>query len=171
MIAFLSFSESTPSASTWQLNYVVLAVDGSPWGVGATLTVDGVLTRLMSSRLSDADYALHGFLPGDCKGQQTWECLCLLVAIKHWQAHVLQPGVHWTIKSDNTTVLNLVSKLSTGGEGPGLIAREIALELTDMVWQPRVASHVPGIDNVARCAFHSFYQTLHTPAHYDGKDE
>eukprot|EP00971_Amphidinium_carterae_P009439 186323-Amphidinium_carterae.1 len=68
-------------------------------------------------------YTLHGFKPGDCRDQQTWECLCVLVMIRLWSRVLLRPGIHWTIRTDNTTVLNLVTKLSASGEGPGLIAK------------------------------------------------
>eukprot|EP00971_Amphidinium_carterae_P351397 6492091-Amphidinium_carterae.2 len=132
---------------TRQLRHIVTDVDGSPWGLGATLSENGVVVKLMASPLTKDDFTIHGFKPGDCRGQQTWECLCVLVMIRLWSDLLLRPGVHWTIRTDNTTVLNLITKLSASGEGPSLIAKEIALELSDMAWQPKVASHIPGIDN------------------------
>eukprot|EP00971_Amphidinium_carterae_P181492 3600620-Amphidinium_carterae.1 len=78
-------------------------IDGSPWGLGATLTIDESMINLLEPPLTNEDYRLHGFLPGDCKEQQTWECLSLLVAIRQWPQVLQQPGTHWTVRSDNAT--------------------------------------------------------------------
>eukprot|EP00971_Amphidinium_carterae_P133354 2641496-Amphidinium_carterae.1 len=40
---------------------------------------------------------------GDHKGQQTWECLAILVATRHWKHILARPGGLWTLQSDNAT--------------------------------------------------------------------
>eukprot|EP00971_Amphidinium_carterae_P041357 812096-Amphidinium_carterae.1 len=89
---------------------------------GATLSEGGVITRLMSSPLTMEDYA----------------------SIARLQARRLQGH---SLEHHNTTVLNLVTKFSLSSEGLGLIVKEIALQLSDIAWQPKVATHIPGIDN------------------------
>eukprot|EP00971_Amphidinium_carterae_P066152 1310277-Amphidinium_carterae.1 len=97
----------------------------------------------MASAISADDCQVHGFMVGDHKGQQTWECLAVLVAARHWKSLVADPLTTWKLRTDNTTVIHMVAKLSTHGEGPALIARELALEVADLNWLPSVVEHVP----------------------------
>jgi hypothetical protein len=44
---------------------------------------------------------------------------------------------------------NMLTSLKARGKGANLIAREIALDLSDASFQPSMVEHVPGIMNVA----------------------
>ena len=54
-----------------------------------------------------------------------------------------------TTKANSNRVLyaRLVLKLKAAGRGPRLIAREIALDMAEAIYQPEVLEHVPGISN------------------------
>ena len=52
------------------------------------------------------------------------------------------------VKSDSVTALVMVIKLKATGVGTGIISREVALDVADALYEPAIASHVPGVANV-----------------------
>jgi hypothetical protein len=54
------------------------------------------------------------------------------------------------ITGDSVSMLTLITKMRPPSNSPalGLIAREMALDVADMVYAPDVAAHIPGIANV-----------------------
>ena len=43
----------------------------------------------------------------------------------------------------------MVTKMKTHSQSLGVVAREMALDISDAVYEPQVASHVPGVANIA----------------------
>ena len=85
---------------------------------------------------------------GDAAGQQTWEALAMLVALRAWAPYWREERVLLEVTGDNIGVLHLVSSMRAGGAGCNKIAREIALDLADGVFRPRLCQHTPGTSNV-----------------------
>eukprot|EP00971_Amphidinium_carterae_P352447 6492599-Amphidinium_carterae.1 len=127
---------------------VVTDLDASPWGLGATLSINNEVRFALKSAITSFDTEVFGYSIGDSAGQQTWECLALLVLTRHWRAVLANPAVRWVVRSDNMTVLRLVRTLTAHGAGPGLIARELALDWGSLSWRPMEAHHIPGVSNV-----------------------
>ena len=50
--------------------------------------------------------------------------------------------------SDNMAALSTICKMQTSSHSLGIVARELALDVADAIYEPQVASHVPGIANV-----------------------
>ena len=88
-----------------------------------------------------------GFSRGDAAGQQTWEALIGLVALRAWKQFWFRSGVKLRVRSDNMSALTLLLSLRVRGSGLNLIAREVALELGDCVFIPALTEHLPGIAN------------------------
>ena len=44
--------------------------------------------------------------------------------------------------------LSTICKMQTSSPSLGVIAREIALDIADAIYEPQIATHVPGIANV-----------------------
>ena len=84
---------------------------------------------------------------GKCDSQQTFEALAVLVALRTWVPHWIGTRSRLTVRSDSVSALVLVLKLKAAGRGPNLIAREIALDMAEAIYQPEVLEHVPGISN------------------------
>ena len=83
-------SSSWASAPNWtfdefegNLGSISIYLDASPWGLGGVLFIDGVVYSWFQSRLTHWDEKIHQRSIGDCKGQQVWECLAVLVALKY----------------------------------------------------------------------------------------
>ena len=123
--------------------------DASPWGLGADLRIQGVLTAWFCSSVSALDEQILGHTIGSPDGQQVWETLTMLVALRAWKKHWAKGRVMLHVRGDSVTMLTLVLKLRPNSSSPGLIllAKEMALDIADATYSPDVASHVPGVAN------------------------
>eukprot|EP00971_Amphidinium_carterae_P338836 6476358-Amphidinium_carterae.1 len=137
---------------------VRVELDASPWSLGGLLIQDDKPIRMFTSKLTHHDEAHYGHRIGDASGQQTWECLAVLVAIRHWRAEISNPSRRWALVSDSVAALMMMQSLSSRGEGPSAIAREIALDLGLMSWQPVLVQHKPGQLNLIPDALSRLYQ-------------
>ena len=109
--------------------------------------------------LTDIDFQRFGFARGDAAGQQTWEALAILIALRLWSGRWKKKRVVLTVRSDSVSALVILLKFKTKGVMPGLIAREIALDVGESVYRPQVISHLPGIMNVVADKLSRFAQT------------
>ena len=69
-------------------------------------------------------------LCGKAEGQQTWEALCLLIAMRIWRGRWMTRRRILCIKSDNKAALTLVTKLKAKG-ARAIIAKELGLVYAD----------------------------------------
>ena len=122
-------------------------MDASTRGLGAYLVEDGVLQEFFYSDLSDTDAAICGHRLGCSDGQQTWEALVALVALRIWSPRWRNKRSCLRVLGDSVTAMVLLLKLKAKGAGPALIAREIALDMADALYQPSVVGHLPGVAN------------------------
>ena len=120
-------------------------IDASPWGLGGILIQNGIMTHYFFSALTSIDEKIHGRKIGDSAGQQTWECLAILVALTIWQTAWDKRKCELRIRSDNIAALSMGAKMKI--KSSPLIARELALLYSRAAHEPRVFEHVPGISN------------------------
>ena len=90
---------------------------------------------------------------GDCEGQQVFEALAILVAVRAWLP-TCQHRVQLTIRSDNVGALTLAVNMRPKTSRLAVIARELALAFMQISFLPAVV-HTPGIahiiaDNLSR---------------------
>ena len=83
-------------------------LDASPWGLGGILRVNGVFTSYFASALDEHDLSRFGFALGDAKGQQTWECLVVLVALRLWLPRFRDKRVCLRVRSDSVAALQML---------------------------------------------------------------
>ena len=126
---------------------VEVCVDASPWGLGAYLAKHGAIVEYFHSSVSIEEASVLGQQIGKCESQQTFEALAVLVALRTWAAHWIGTRSRLRIRSDSVSALVMLLKLKVSGKGPNLIAREIALDMAEAIYQPEVLEHVPGITN------------------------
>ena len=91
----------------------------------------------------------HGL--GQAKGQQTWEALIVLVAMKAWtklRNQCRSTSSLLGVKGDNITALTMTLKFKATPGNVLAIARELALVMTESTFEPVVYEHVPGIASV-----------------------
>jgi len=112
------------------------------------LTADGVITEFFSDALTPQDETRFSHQIGDPRGQQTWECLAVWMAMLIWRAQWQQNRARLEVRSDSVAALTLLLKMKADGAGPAIIAREVALLLAEAPFVPTVCSHTPGLANV-----------------------
>ena len=127
---------------------VRIAVDASPWGLGGILIINGQVTQFFADCLSPHDVEMFGHIIGCAKGQQTWEALAMLVALRVWACWWQQERIRLEVTGDNVGVLSMVCKMRSSGVGSNKIARELALDLADGAFRPSLCEHTPGSANV-----------------------
>jgi len=126
---------------------VEIGTDASLWGMGGWLSINGAITHYFASPISKDDSRI---LPVEGKkGQQVWECLAILVAIRLWAHLWAQDRMILRVRGDNIGALTLLVKLRPPTKSPamGIIARELALDLAQLSFQPE-ATHTPGLSHV-----------------------
>ena len=112
------------------------------------LLVDGDIVEFFASELSCCDTERFSVSRGDPAGQQVWEALACLVAMRLWASRWSEARLRLEVRGDSVAMLSLVVGLRPRGPGLGLIAKELALCAALSPYTPVVASHVPGVANV-----------------------
>ena len=83
-------------------------MDASPWGLGAILRINGGFVEYFSDDICAEDVLRFGHGIGDSKGQQTWECLVTLVALRLWMPAYRNVRIRLRVRSDSTTAVQLL---------------------------------------------------------------
>ena len=101
----------------------------------------------LADKVTKYDVKFYRQKVGDSAGQQMWECLVLLIALKVWQHHWLPRKTAITIRSDNYSALAMTARLKVPSSA-NIIGREVALIYSHACFEPRFVDHVPGVTNV-----------------------
>ena len=122
--------------------------DACVWGLGAWLVIDGIAVEFFAIPLSQHDLTFFGFDLGDNKGQQCWETLAILVALRHWKPKWVHLRARLGFNADNVTALTAIAAFKAQrSTAVSRIARELALEISDAEFAPEFCNHIPGIAN------------------------
>ena len=108
------------------------------------MSKNGVIIKYFHDAVTQADADLFGHKIGSCEGQQTWECLALLVGARLWEDLFANRRVSLRVRGDNVGMLTLVVKLRPGNRQQAIVARELALVTSRAAFPPAVY-HTPGI--------------------------
>ena len=127
---------------------VVITWDASPFGMGATLQIQGKFVEYFSIPISCDDTEILETKSGGCDGQQVWEALTGLIALRQWATHWLGQRATLLVRADNTSALILFSTLRARTKALTIIAREFALDLGRAEFRPDMYEHVPGITDI-----------------------
>ena len=101
-----------------------------------------------ASPLTYHDEVRYQLRIGDSRGQQAWEALSILVALRLWKHIWCSKKITLTLQGDNASALTLVLKLKAQNGSMKAIAREIALIFSESSIMPAIVEHVPGMTNV-----------------------
>ena len=121
----------------------------SPVGLGAFLVANGVIKEYAFDYVTQDDEERLGIAThGSSEGQPVVEALTVLAALRLWKPWWANQRVNLEVRSDSVSALIMLIKLKTSGVGTSLIARELALDIGDSLYEPNVAAHVPGVANL-----------------------
>ena len=123
-----------------------IVVDASPWGLGGYLeaTNQGVVLEFFESKISPADSQRFKVDVGDCRGQQYWEALAILVSLRIWGKHFRAGRARLHVRGDSVVALTLASKLASSAPLLNALGAEISLELEILEIDEVFTAHTPG---------------------------
>jgi hypothetical protein len=126
---------------------IEIGTDASPYGLGGWYAQDGTILEHFSCPITDDDRRIYGISSNDSKGQQLWESLAVLVALRLWQQRWSQHRLNISVRGDNVGSLTLLLKMRPHSSKHAIIAREMALIVIESPFFPQVV-HTPGIAHV-----------------------
>jgi len=135
---------------------VQLIVDASPWGIGAVLIAHGNPVSFFGDALSKDDEEQLQVTIGESTTQQAVEALCVLVALRVWATYWQNTRSALAVRSDSVTALTMLLFCRASGS-VARVAREVALDLAEGVYRPKVGTHVPGALNITADALSRLY--------------
>ena len=106
---------------------LTFVTDASPWGLGAVALRHGIPIRYLISDLTRHDYERYHHQEGEASGQQVWEALIILVAMRAWRDLWCEGKFTICLQGDNVTALLMALRLQSPPGGVKEVARELAL--------------------------------------------
>jgi hypothetical protein len=125
--------------------HLLAAVDASPWGIGGVLLSGGTPVAWFADTITDLDLSRFNAKRGESAWNTLWEAIALLVALRLWLA--TRQSAEITVRSDSLAALFMVIKMSSSSPGLNAVAREIALESSEMLYRVHLLEHTPGLAN------------------------
>ena len=110
--------------------------------------VNGRVTKYIYDAWNKADERKFGHRIGCDKGQQTWESLGMLVAMRAWKDEWATSRTCLTLQGDSMTALYMAGSTHSKSEVNVHVARELSLLLGNAAYRPDFIEHIPGISNV-----------------------
>ena len=150
-----TFRLATFMATEGQLEIII---DASPWGLAGLLTVNGEVEEYFADPLGPFDFELYGHVAGSADGQQVWESLAALTALRLWKSRWADKAVRLRLKGDSVTMLSLVINMRPSSPGLAIIGQELALDFASVSFMPIVAQHLPGVANVSADTLSRWFQ-------------
>ena len=105
---------------------ITITTDASPLGLGAFLVITGTIAEFAFDLITLEDQRRLLATTAGPSGQQVWEALAVLAALRLWKHAWMNRRIVLEVKSDSATALVLLIKLKATGIGAGLISREVA---------------------------------------------
>lgn len=130
-----------------KLPLVTITWDASPFGMGGTLQMNGIIVEYFAIPIDANDEQSLETARGIHEGQQVWGALAGLIALRLWSVHWHGQRARLQIRSDNIGALTMLTKLRGGSRPLTIIAREYALDLGQAPWKPDIVTHIPGLAN------------------------
>ena len=126
---------------------VRMLFDASPWGAGGVLLVKDEIVAWFATQFGEQDAVATGVQFGGSESQQVAEALSILLGMRAWANSWLGDSPRLEVRSDRVTALYMLARMQTHSPHVAVIARELALTLSDACVRPDVVAHIPGVAN------------------------
>ena len=131
-------------------NTVIIGLDASPDGIGGWLYMHNAVVSYFSSTITATDRDMLGISDAvGSAGQQAAEALAILVSLRLWHRHWSTARTRLVVRGDNVAALTLLVKLQPKSASLTLVARELASDICQGLYEPDVQEHIAGISNDA----------------------
>ena len=126
---------------------MTITCDASIWGYGGWIAVDDVPLAYFSDDIQSSDEVMLGHKTGDTTGQQGFEAMALLIAMRLWGHLWRSKRICLRIRSDNIGALTVFSACKGAPGAMNAVAREYSLDAAEGSYEPVVVAHLPGVTN------------------------
>ena len=128
---------------------VGFTTDACPSGMGGFLCLNGRPVEWFAIPTTQADADVLGVpFTNTSECQQSFEALAMLIALRLWKRHWSFRRCSLAVASDNMATLSTICRMQAKSQSLQTIAREMALDTADAIYEPQVVQHVPGVANV-----------------------
>jgi len=141
---------------------ISLTFDASPWGAGGYLMIDNVLVSWFATEFTSYDALSFDVTFGNSSVQQLAEALAVLFGVRAWDRYWINKAAKIQVRSDSVSALSMVARMKSASKELGLVARELALTLSQSCVRPTVAEHTPGVANKLADSLSRRYQPGNT---------
>ena len=124
-----------------------MVFDASPWGAGGFLVMDGKFVSWFATKFDEVDEMAIGIRFGESASQQVAEALAVLFGVRTWLPKWLNKVPILEVKSDSVAAMTMVASMHTRSPQVAVVARELALTLSESCVRPQVVKHTPGVAN------------------------
>ena len=137
---------------------ISITTDASPLGMGGFLAINYGIVEYFSVPTTAEDAWRVGLeWADDSTCQQAFEAMTMLIALRLWKHKWAESRCTLHVRSDNLATLSAVTKMQSHSTSLGIIAREMALDVAEGIYEPAVAAHVPGVANLTADALSRQY--------------
>ena len=116
-------------------------------GARGFLVVDGKFVSWFAVKFDDVDERAIGIQFGDSASQQDAEALAVLLGVRAWLSIWLKRLPILEVKSDSVAAMTMVASMHTRSPQVAVVARGLALTLSESCVRPQVVKHTPGVAN------------------------
>eukprot|EP00435_Cladocopium_sp_Y103_P022748 s4373_g5.t1 len=126
-----------------------IITDASPEGLGAILTINNRVVRIMASQVTAVDALELGFQHLASSSQGVVETLAVLVALRLWEKELQSCQVQLVVESDSLIALATSQRLAGSDPALNFLGAEISIACEGAGIEGLVARHIPGTANVS----------------------
>ena len=128
---------------------VDITTDACPSGMGAFLCLNGRPIEWFAVPTTQADADVLGVpFTNTSECQQAFEALAMLIALRLWKRHWSFRRCTLAVASDNMATLSTICRMKAKSNSLQIVAREMALDTAEAIYEPQVVQHVPGVANI-----------------------
>ena len=126
---------------------VEIYFDASPTGFGGFMLVDEVPECYTYGTFTAEDASILQVVNEKSRAQQAFESLALLIVLRLWLPEFTKHRVSIKVRGDNIAALTMLSRMQPKSASLQIVARELALDLSQCSYAPDFIEHVPGVAN------------------------
>ena len=122
--------------------------DASTTGFGGFLLLDQIPVCYAYGLFTSSDASVLQLVNEHSRAQQAFEALALLIVLRMWLPEFSSQRVSIRVRGDNMAALSMLAKMQPKSFSLQVVARELALDLSQCSFSPDFIEHIPGVSNV-----------------------
>ena len=121
--------------------------DASTSGFGGFMLLDQIPVCYTYGLFTSLDASILHVINEQSRAQQAFESLALLIVLRMWLPEFASQRVSIRVRGDNMAALSMLAKMQPKSFSLQVVARELALDLSQISYSPDFVEHIPGVTN------------------------